>query len=78
MALAARTRQRMRKYGVLQLRMLDLFVLKRVRVDPAHLKSNLVLQRGHPYEYEAMLRAASRDEEADSFIQKVMREKLET
>ena len=67
MALAARTRQRLTKYNVLQLRMLDLYTLKRVQLNPVHIKMNKKLQKGHPRLYENILRAEGKDEEADRF-----------
>ena len=78
MALAARTRQRLTKYGVLQLRMLDLYTLKRVKIDKVHIKNNLKLQKGHAKEYEFMLRESNLDDKADKFIDKIRRETEET
>ena len=57
MALMARTRQRLQKYNVLQLRMLDMYALKKVRLNPMHIKLNKKLQKGHASEYDAILRA---------------------
>ena len=71
MAIAARTRQRLTKYGVLQLRMLDLYVLKRVKIPPMHIKLNKKLQKGHPQQYETILRAEGQDQQADEFIQMI-------
>ena len=62
MALAARTRQRLQKYNVLQLRMLDMYALKKVKLNPMHIKLNKKLQKGHASEYEAILRAEGKTE----------------
>ena len=71
MALALRTRLRLQKYGVLQLRMLDLYVLKRVRVNPVHIKMNKKLQVGHADTYEKLLIADGKHAEAEAFANSV-------
>ena len=64
-ALAARTRLRLSKYGMLQLRMLDMYALKRVKVSNKILANNKKFQRGHPHAYESLLRANNEHEKAD-------------
>lgn len=47
-AFAARTRQRLTKYGILQLRMLDMYALKKVKINNAIMSTNKKIQIGHP------------------------------
>ena len=63
--MAARTRLRLNKYGILQLRMLDMYALKRVKISNKILSCNKKLQVGHPNEYECLLRANNEHEKAD-------------
>ena len=74
----ARTRQRLQKYNVLQLRMLDMYALKKVKLNPMHIKLNKKLQKGHASEYEAILRAEGQTEQADKFSQEERMLAIET
>ena len=51
--------------------MLDMYALKKVQLNAAHIKNNKKLQKGHPNEYAAILIAEGHDEQANEFITKV-------
>ena len=58
--------------------MLDMYALKKVKLNPMHIKMNKKLQIGHAQEYDAILRAEGQAEKADEFSFQVRRRAIDT